>query len=71
MFSPIRSMAPTDADLAAQALREESSYKFPYFSSADAITLGLSIRKRFRATSRHAKGKGLVLSVQSIVGHTL
>jgi hypothetical protein len=32
---------------------------------------GLSIRKRFRATSRHAKGKGLVISIQTIAGHTL
>lgn len=32
---------------------------------------GLSLRKRFRATSRHTKGKGLVISVQTIAGHTL
>ena len=31
----------------------------------------LSLRKRFRASSRHAKGKGLVISVQTIAGHTL
>jgi len=32
---------------------------------------GLSIRKRFRASSRHGKGKGLVISIQTIAGHTL
>lgn len=32
---------------------------------------GLSIRKRFRSTSRHLKGKGLVISIQTIAGHTL
>lgn len=32
---------------------------------------GLSIRKRFRASSRHNKGKGLVISIQTIAGHTL
>jgi hypothetical protein len=32
---------------------------------------GLSLRKRFRATSRHSKGKGLVISIQTIAGHTL
>lgn len=32
---------------------------------------GLSIRKRFRASSRHYKGKGLVISIQTIAGHTL
>jgi len=32
---------------------------------------GLSIRKRFRATTRHIRGKGLVISIQTIGGHTL
>jgi len=32
---------------------------------------GLSIRKRFRSTTRHIKGKGLVISIQTITGHTL
>lgn len=32
---------------------------------------GLSIRKRFRSTSRHLKGKGCVISIQTIAGHTL
>jgi len=64
-------MAPTDAELAAQALAEETNFRFPSFSSSDAVTLGLSIRKRFRATSRHVKGKGIVISIQTIAGHTL
>lgn len=29
------------------------------------------MRKRFRATSRHTKGKGLIISIQTIAGHTL
>ena len=64
--------SPTDAELAAQTLSEETSYRFPAFSSTDAVTLGLSIRKRFRGSSRHAtKGRGLVISIQTIAGHTL
>lgn len=70
MFSPFNDM-PTPADLATQALSSESNYRFPSFSASDAVTIGLSIRKRFRASSRHAKGKGLVISVQTIAGHTL
>ena len=35
------------------------------------VIKGLSIRKRFRASSRHLKGKGLVISIQTIAGHTL
>ncbi|EKM59436.1 uncharacterized protein PHACADRAFT_114191 [Phanerochaete carnosa HHB-10118-sp] len=62
---------PSDAELATQTLNEESSYRFHSFSANDAVTLGLSIRKRFRASSRHAKGKGLVVSIQSIAGHPL
>ncbi|KAJ7507447.1 hypothetical protein B0H11DRAFT_1704832 [Mycena galericulata] len=71
MFSNIHSMSPTAAEIASQTLVEESSCRFPSFSSSDAVTLGLSIRKRFRGTSRHAKGKGLVISIQSIAGHPL
>ena len=62
---------PSDAEIATQTLNEESSYRFPAFSANEAVTLGLSLRKRFRASSRHAKGKGMVLSIQSIAGHTL
>ena len=64
-------MAPSDAEIATQTLNEEGSIRFPSFSSSDAVTLGLSLRKRFRASSRHARGKGLVLSIQTIAGHTL
>ncbi|PPR03882.1 hypothetical protein CVT26_000880 [Gymnopilus dilepis] len=64
-------MPPSDAELAAQTLVEEGRYRFASFSSADAVTLGLSLRKRFRSTSRHSKGKGLVISIQTIAGHTL
>ncbi|KIL68229.1 hypothetical protein M378DRAFT_196694 [Amanita muscaria Koide BX008] len=71
MFSAFHDMAPTDAELATQALTEEGSYRFPSFDAADAITLGLSLRKRFRASTRHAKGKGMVISIQTIAGHTL
>lgn len=69
MFSNIHSMSAAEA---SQILVEEE-IRFPSFSASDAVTLGLSIRKRFRGTSRHAKGKGrgLVISVQSIAGHTL
>jgi len=65
-------MPPTDAELATKALDEEAAYRFPSFSANDAITLGLSLRKRFRASSRHQRlGRGLVISIQTIVGHTL
>jgi uncharacterized protein (UPF0303 family) len=65
-------MPPTDAELATKALDEEATYHFPSFSANDAVTLGLSLRKRFRASSRHQRlGRGLVISIQTIVGHTL
>jgi len=64
--------APTDAELATKALDEEAAYRFPSFSANDAITLGLSLRKRFRSSSRHQRlGRGLVISIQTIVGHIL
>lgn len=71
MFSGFQPTQPTEAELASQALAEESNYRFPYFSANDAVTLGLSLRKRFRASTRYSKGKGLVISVQTIAGHTL
>ncbi|KAF8974683.1 hypothetical protein BDZ97DRAFT_1911842 [Flammula alnicola] len=64
-------MPPTDAELATQTLTEEGRYRFQSFSASDAVMLGLSLRKRFRASSRHVKGKGLVISIQSIAGHVL
>jgi len=71
MFSSIHAMIPSDADIANQTLKEESSYRFSSFSASDAVTLGLSVRKRFRGSSRHVKGKGMVISIQTIAGHTL
>ncbi|KAI5124794.1 hypothetical protein M0805_005428 [Coniferiporia weirii] len=65
-------VTPSDAELAAQTISEETTYRFPAFSSNDAVTLGLSIRKRFRGSSRHAaKGRGLCISIQTIAGHSL
>ncbi|KAG6378417.1 hypothetical protein JVT61DRAFT_12672 [Boletus reticuloceps] len=64
-------MIPSDADIANQTLKEESSCRFSSFSASDAVTLGLSVRKRFRGSSRHVKGKGMVISIQTIAGHTL
>ncbi|TDL29761.1 hypothetical protein BD410DRAFT_780248 [Rickenella mellea] len=61
----------SNAELATQTLTEENSYRFPSFNVEDAVALGLSIRKRFRSSSRYAKGKGLVLSIQTIAGHAL
>jgi len=71
MFNGLHNMPPTDAELASQILSEEGRYRFPSFSASDAVTLGLSLRKRFRASSRHVKGKGLVISIQTIAGHIL
>jgi hypothetical protein len=51
MFASFHAMIPSDAELASQALNEEGSYRFPSFSASDAVTLGLSLRKRFRASS--------------------
>jgi len=64
--------SPSDAELASATLTEETSCRFPSFNTTDAVTLGLSIRKRFRGSSRHTKsGRGLVISIQTIAGHTL
>ncbi|KAF9482028.1 hypothetical protein BDN70DRAFT_911977 [Pholiota conissans] len=71
MFTGLHTMHPTDAELATQALAEEGKYRFPSFSASDAVTLGLSLRKRFRSSTRHVKGKGLVISIQTIAGHPL
>ncbi|KAL4075714.1 hypothetical protein V8B97DRAFT_146703 [Scleroderma yunnanense] len=71
MYSGIHGVMPSDAEIANQALSEETGYRFPSFTANDAITIGLSIRKRFRASVRHGKGKGMVISIQTIGGHTL
>ncbi|KAH7916816.1 hypothetical protein BJ138DRAFT_1096943 [Hygrophoropsis aurantiaca] len=71
MFTPYQASIPSEAELASKALADEGKYRFSSFSASDAVTLGLSIRKRFRGSSRHAKGKGIVISIQTIAGHTL
>jgi len=62
---------PSDSELAQEALTEESLLRFPTFKMEDAVTLGMNLRKRFRASSRHAKGKGCVISIQSMQGATM
>ncbi|KAG8847032.1 hypothetical protein FRB96_001682 [Tulasnella sp. 330] len=59
---------PSDSEMAQEALTEESLLRFPTFKMEDAVTLGMNLRKRFRASSRHAKGKGCVISIQSMQG---
>jgi uncharacterized protein (UPF0303 family) len=71
MYSGFHPLPPSDAELATRALNDESSCRFPHFSANDAVIIGLSLRKRFEASTRYSKGKGLVISVQSIAGHTL
>ncbi|KAG8945419.1 hypothetical protein FRC04_000794 [Tulasnella sp. 424] len=62
---------PSDGELAADALNEESILRFPSFKMEDAVTLGMNLRKRFRASMRHAKGKGCVISIQTMQGATM
>jgi len=63
---------PTNSEIAVQTLADEAQYRFPSFTATDAVTLGLSIRKRFRGSSRHVRfGRGLLISIQTIAGHTL
>jgi uncharacterized protein (UPF0303 family) len=63
---------PSDMDLAAQALHDEAAHRFPSFDTNDAVTLGLSLRKRFRASSRHQKqGRAMALAVQTPGGAPL
>ncbi|KAI0676984.1 hypothetical protein C8Q78DRAFT_1000442 [Trametes maxima] len=72
MFSGFNAqMPPSDAELATQALQEEAMYRFPSFDAEAAVMLGLSIRKRFRSSSRHVKVRGMIISIQTIAGHTL
>lgn len=72
MFSGFNAqMPPNEAELASQALQEETMYRFPSFDADAAVMLGLSIRKRFRASSRHVKVRGMIISIQTIAGHTL
>ena len=74
MFDGLRSFhspLESEVELASQALADEGAHRFPSFSANDAVTLGLSLRKRFRQGSRHRAGKGMVIAVQTIQGHTL
>ncbi|KAI0722991.1 hypothetical protein C8Q76DRAFT_691576 [Earliella scabrosa] len=64
-------MPPSEAELATQALNEEALYRFPSFDADAAVMLGLSLRKRFRSSSRHVKVRGMVISIQTIAGHNL
>lgn len=65
-------MTPSDAEVASQVLSEENSYRFPSFTANEAVALGLSIRKRFRASTRSTKeGRGMLISIQTISGQTL
>ncbi|KAG9013509.1 hypothetical protein FRB90_005933 [Tulasnella sp. 427] len=65
------SSMPSEGELAADALNEESILRFPSFKMEDAVTLGMNLRKRFRASMRHAKGKGCVISIQTMQGATM
>lgn len=74
MFDGLRSFhtpAENEVELASQALADEGAHRFPAFSANDAVTLGLSLRKRFRQGARARAGKGMVITVQTIQGHTL
>ncbi|KAG8931747.1 hypothetical protein FRC03_011755 [Tulasnella sp. 419] len=62
---------PSDAELAADALHDEASLRFHQFKMDDAITIGMNLRKRFRASIRHGKGKGCVISIQTMQGATM
>lgn len=41
------------------------------FIHQDAYTLGQHIRKRFRASQRYSKGRGIAIAIKGIAGHTL
>lgn len=48
-------MAPTDAELATQALSEEGNFRFQSFSAADAVTLvSAKFESRIVAHNRRA-----------------
>ncbi|KZV72101.1 hypothetical protein PENSPDRAFT_683965 [Peniophora sp. CONT] len=62
--------APSDSVLAAAALADEAAHRFPSFRTDDAITLGLSLRKRFRA-SRRSRTRSMVISITALSGAPL
>ena len=49
----------------------QAIYRFPSFDADAAVMLGLSLRKRFRASSRHVKVRGMCVSIQTVAGHNL
>lgn len=51
-FAKSSSRMPSDSELAQEALTEESLLRFPTFKMEDAVTLGMNLRKRFRASSK-------------------
>jgi predicted membrane chloride channel (bestrophin family) len=67
------------AQIAAEILNEEATLRFISFRTEDAVTIGMNLRKRFRSSAKHARGRGAVISVQvrsmfrelkTIVAHT-
>jgi len=62
---------PSDAEIAQEILSEETSLRFTSFKSEDAVTIGMNLRKRFRASVKYARGRGAVCCVQTIQGSTL
>lgn len=58
-------------EVPSMILLEERDLRFPRFSNEDAYVLGQHIRKRFKASQRHTKGKGIAIAIKSVAGHIL
>lgn len=54
----------TDVQIAAEILNEEAALRFISFRTEDAVTIGMNLRKRFRSSNKHARGRGAVISIQ-------
>lgn len=67
MFSGIHEMAPSDAELATQALAEEGNYRFPAFDAADAVTLVSFTRASSGDVLNHAPARAFPF--ESVSGH--
>lgn len=52
------------AQIAAEILNEEATLRFISFRTEDAVTIGMNLRKRFRSSAKHARGRGAVISIQ-------
>jgi hypothetical protein len=50
--------------IAAEILNEEANLRFISFRTEDAVTIGMNLRKRFRSSTKHARGRGAVISIQ-------